>query len=115
MKKSVIPDSIPETKPLRPAIHEEAREKQCIALAMDLAEEQLRNGTASSQVISHFLKLGSTTAVYEKEILKSQKQNLDAKTAMMQSMQKNEELFKNALTAVKLYSGKTDEEYAEKF
>ena len=115
MKKSVNADPVPETKPLRPAIHEEAREKQCIALAMDRAEEQLRNGTASSQVICHFLKLGSTQATLEKDILKSQKQNLDAKTSMMQAMQRNEELFKNALVAVKLYSGKTDEDYVEKF
>ena len=53
----------------RAALTPEAREKQLIALAIDVAEEQMRNGTASSQVISHFLKLGSTRAQIEKELL----------------------------------------------
>ena len=115
MKKSVNPDPIPETKPLRPAIHEEAREKQCIALAMDRAEEQLRNGTASSQVICHFLKLGSSQAKLEKKILEVQHENIVAKTEMIKAVQRNEELFKNALSAIKTYSGKTDEDYVERF
>lgn len=57
----------------RAALTPEAREKQLIALAIDVAEEQMRNGTASSQVISHFLKLGSTRAQIEKELLEKQR------------------------------------------
>ena len=59
-----------EKKPLRPALTPEARENQLIQLAMDRAEEQLLKGTASSQVITHFLKLGSTREKLEQESLK---------------------------------------------
>ena len=61
--------NVDSVKKGRPAISPEARENQMIALAVDLAEEQLRNGTASSQVITHYLKLGSTKEKIEKEIL----------------------------------------------
>ena len=62
------------TQKMRPALTPEARENQCISLAMDLAEQQLRDGTASSQVITHFLKAGATRAELEKEKLR--KENL---------------------------------------
>ena len=60
-------------KAVRPALTPEARENQLISLAVDLAEQQLRDGTASSQVITHYLKLGSTKEKIEKEILEKQK------------------------------------------
>lgn len=63
----------------RAALTPEAREKQLIALAIDVAEEQMRNGTASSQVISHFLKLGSTRAQIEKELLMKSRGNSSPK------------------------------------
>ena len=47
-----------ETRKIRPALSPEARENQLIDLAVNLAEQQLLDGTASSQVITHFLKLG---------------------------------------------------------
>ena len=56
----------------RPALTPEARENQLISLAVDLAEKQLQEGTASSQVITHYLKLGSTKEKIEKEILEKQ-------------------------------------------
>ena len=62
---------------LRPALTPEARENQMISLAVDLAEKQLREGTASSQVITHFLKLGSSKEKLEKEILEKQKEIFD--------------------------------------
>ena len=61
------------TRQSRPALSPEARENQCIALAMDLAEKQLREGTASSQLITEFVKRGSTKAKLEQEILAEQK------------------------------------------
>lgn len=64
----------------RPALTPEARENRMIALATDLAEKQLMEGTASSQVITHYLKLGSTKERIEKEILEKQKDLLQAKT-----------------------------------
>lgn len=64
----------------RPALSPEARENQLIARAVDLAEQQLIDGTASSQVITHFLKLGSTKEKLEKEMMAEQKKLLEAKT-----------------------------------
>jgi predicted transcriptional regulator len=74
-------------------------------LAVDLAEQQLRDGTASSQVITHYLKLGSTKERIEKEILEKQKKLIEAKTQSLQSAQRIEELYKNALDAMRNYSG----------
>lgn len=92
----------------RPALSPEARENQLISLAIDLAEKQLANGTASSQVISHYLKLGSTTARVEKEILLEQKKLIEAKTKVLASGPIIEELYNNAIKAMKTYSGNGD-------
>jgi len=88
-----------------PATTPEGRENQMIAAAIDLAEKQIRNGTASSQVITHFLKLGSTKERLEKEILEQQKELIKAKTESIQSAQRVEELYTNALNAMRSYSG----------
>jgi hypothetical protein len=92
----------------RPASTVEGRENQLIALAVDLAEKQLLDGSASSQVISHYIKLGSTRERLEKEILEKQKELLVAKTESIQSAKKIEELYRNALDAMKNYGGKDD-------
>lgn len=76
-----------------------------ISLAVDLAEKQLMNGTASSQVVTHFLKLGSTKERIEKEILEKQKELIVAKTESIQSAKRIEELYINALNAMRSYSG----------
>ena len=86
----------------------EGRENQLISLAVDLAEQQLIDGTASSQVISHYLKLGSTKERLEKEILEKQKDLLVAKTESIQSAKRVEALYKNALDAMKNYGGRDD-------
>lgn len=88
-----------------PARTLEARENQMIALAVDAAEEQLRNGTASSQLITHYLKLGSTTSRIEKKILIEQEKLIRAKTEAIQSAKRVEELYKDALNAMRDYSG----------
>lgn len=92
----------------RTAITPEARENQLIALAVDLAEEQLRNGTASSQVITHYLKLGSTKERIEKEILEKQKDLITAKTKALESTERIEELYSNAIKAMQKYSDHED-------
>lgn len=94
-----------KSKKLRPATTPDARENQMISLAVDLAEEQLRNGTASSQVITHFLKLGSTKEKIEKEMLLEQKKLLEAKIEAIQSQKRIEELYAGAIRAMKSYSG----------
>lgn len=95
-------------KKRRPAISPEARENQMISLAVDLAEKQLMEGTASSQVITHYLKLGSTKEKIEKEILENKKELIKAQTESMQSLQRVEELYENALNAMRAYSGQDD-------
>lgn len=94
----------------RPALNPENREQQLVALAVDLAEEQLREGTASSQVISHFLKIGSTRDRLEKEKLEAENELLRAKSENLQSQKKVEELYSEALSAMKSYSGQTGDE-----
>ena len=96
----------------RPALSPEARENQMIALAVDLAEQQLRDGTASSQVITHYLKLGTTKSELEKEKLEQENKLLRAKTEQIQSMKRSEELMEQALKAFRTYSGQgNDDEY----
>ena len=92
----------------RPATSVEARENQLISLAVDLAERQLLEGTASSQVITHYLKLGSTKERIEKEILEKQKDLIDAKTSSLKSGKRVEEMYENALKAMRNYSGYGD-------
>jgi hypothetical protein len=89
----------------RPALTPEAREQQLISRAVDLAEKQLIEGTASSQVITHYLKLGSTKNQYELEKLKRENELLKAKTESLESAKRVEELYSQALDAMRNYSG----------
>ena len=93
----------------RPALSPEARENQLIALAVDLAEKQLREGTASSQVISHFLKLGSTVANLEKERLKNEVTLMKAKTESIKAAKNIESLYKEAINAMRSYGGHSND------
>lgn len=93
----------------RPGLTPESRENQLISLAIDLAEKQLRDGSASSQVIAHFLKLGSTTAMINKTILEKQKDLIVAKTEAIKAGERIEELYNNALKAMRTYSGNKDD------
>lgn len=88
-----------------PALTPEDREDQLISLAVDLAEKQMREGTASAQVITHYLKLGSTKERLEKEKLEKENRLLEAKTESLQSLKRTEELYQNALNAMRAYSG----------
>lgn len=100
------------SQPMRPALTPEARENQMISLAVDLAEQQLRDGTASSQVITHFLKLATTKERLEREKLEQENKLLLAKTEALQSAKRVEELYTDAIKAMKQYSGHgQNEEY----
>lgn len=83
----------------------ESREQYLIGLAYDLVEERLRNGTATSQETTHFLKLGSTRERIEREMLENQKEVLKAKAEAIQSQKRVEELYTQALSAFKEYGG----------
>ena len=88
-----------------PATTPEARENQMVSLAIDLAEKQLAEGTASSQVITHFLKLGSIKERKELTLLEQEIELKKAKTESIQSAKRIEELYINALNAMRTYSG----------
>lgn len=105
MRKSKATSSSGSKRPMRPGLTPESRENQLISLAVDLAEQQLRDGTASSQVITHYLKLGSTKERIEKEILEKQRDLIVAKTKSLQSTEKLEKLYDRAISAMRDYSG----------
>ena len=96
------------SREMRPALTPEARENQLIYLATDLAEKQLREGTASSQVITHYLKLGSTKEKLEREKLAEENNLLRAKRENLQSQKNVEEKYIKAINAMKRYSGNGD-------
>ena len=110
MKKANKVEPTKGKRKRRPALSPEAREKQLIALAVDCAEQQLIDGTASSQVITHYLKLGSQKAQREMEILESQNELLKAKTESLQSGKKIEEMYAKAMEAMTKYKGGRIEE-----
>jgi len=91
-----------------PATTPQARENQLIALAADLAEQQIRDGVASSQVITHFLKLGTMREQLEKEKIAKEVELLTAKSDAIASGAKTEEMYKNALNAMSEYQGRDD-------
>ena len=105
MRKPANKSQVEPQRNRRPALTPEARENQMISLAVDLAEKQLMDGTASSQVITHYLKLGSTKERIEMEILEQQKELMKAKTEALQSAKRIEELYKDAISAFREYNG----------
>jgi hypothetical protein len=100
---------VAKRKSRRPASTEEGREGQLVSLAIDLAEKQLVEGTATSQVITHYLKLGSTREKLEQERLKRENELLNSKVEMMASAKRVEELYAAALSAMKSYAGQMDD------
>lgn len=98
---------------MRPALTPEGRETQMISLAMDAAEQQLLDGTASSQVITHFLKLGSMREQLETERLRKENNLLEAKTKAIAATEDAKVLLEKALRAFTEYSGEagSDDDY----
>jgi len=105
MAKTKSSDSSPRN---RPAITTEARENQMISLAVNLAEKQLLDGTASSQVITHYLKLGTVKEKLERERLEEENRLLKAKTKALESAEEVKVLYEDALKAMRNYAGQGD-------
>lgn len=105
MTKGRSSSSSGSSRKIRPALSPEARENQMISLAIDLAERQLEDGTASSQVITHYLKLGSSKDRLEKEILGEQKKLISAKTKAIEDAPRMDQMFRDAINAMREYSG----------
>lgn len=111
MKKVKSTGEVVLNSPENPARTPEEREDQLIALAIDRAEQQIRDGTASSQVITHFLKLGSSTERMEKELLQVKKELMSAKKEAMEAVKRVEELYSTALQAFQSYRGDSEDEH----
>jgi hypothetical protein len=89
----------------KPATTPEGRENQLVSAAIDLAEKQIHNGTASSQVITHYLKLGSTRERLEQQRLEHENELTRVKIESLESQKRVEELYMEALNAMRSYAG----------
>ena len=94
-----------------PAATPEERDEQLISLAYDLAAERLQNGTATSQEIVHFLRLGSIRERKELELVEKKIELDTAKTEALKSAKKVEELYTDAIKAFRSYSSTAQDEY----
>jgi len=90
----------------RPALSPENRDKQLVSLAVDCAERQLREGTASPSVIVHYLKLGSEKEQLENERLKEENKLLKAKTKATDT----KAAYENVIKVMRDYAGYGDVE-----
>lgn len=95
---------------IRAAFTPDAEEQKCIALAVNLAKKQLKEGTASSQVITHYLKMASSRERYEQELLATKIKLAEAKTELIAAEARQDELYGRAISAFRLYKGEDDEE-----
>lgn len=99
----------------KPATTPQAREKQLVSLAMDLAEKQLLAGTASAQVITHYLKAGSSREFLEQERIANENTLLQAKAEALASQARVEELYEHAINAMRAYSGQDPAEAGDEY
>lgn len=110
MAQAKVKKSSTSSSKRRPTITPEARESRCISLAYDLAEQRLMDGTASSQEVTHFLKLATMKVKLENEKLELEKQLMVAKTEAIQSAKHVEELYADAIKAMRRYKGEDEAE-----
>ena len=98
-----------------PAMTPEDREDQLISLAVDLAEQRLRDGTASNQLIAEIMKLGTTKERLQKEKLQRENEMLRAKTKALQAQEQSNQLYSQVLDAIRSYGGlgRSDDDYEE--
>lgn len=104
MKRKTTEEQV-SRRPRRRAQTPEERENQLIALALDRVEERMLNGTASGQEYVQFIRMASSKARAENEKLKLELDLIKAKTENLRQQQRTEELFANAISAFKRYSG----------
>ncbi len=91
-----------------PDRNQEVQENRLISMAMDVAEKQMKNGTCSSQVLTHFLKLGALKEQLEKEKLEKEIELLRAKTDAIQAAKERDEMFGKVIKAIAIYTGHED-------
>lgn len=105
MDETIITKTPDQVRSSRPALTPEARQNQMIAKAINLAEKQLDEGTASSQVITHFLKLGTVQAQLELEKTKQETELIKAKREAVASTEAMKVLYEDAIKAMREYAG----------
>ena len=93
----------------------EGREQQMVSLAFDLAQAQLEDGTASAQVITHFLKFGSSQNALEKESLRKENLLKQARVDQISASAQNSELYQEAINMMKIYTGEDPEEQTDEY
>ena len=101
-----------KTRP--PATTPEGREQQITALAMNAIEKRILNGTATAQELTYAAKLGSPTARLERKLLEKQNELIDVKINGIRSQERSEEIYAQALSAMRTYSGHPDRDPYEK-
>jgi hypothetical protein len=106
-------DGPPRPRRGRPATTPEGRENQLVSLAYDLVEKRIRQGTATSQEVTHFLKLGSTREALEQERLRHENELTAVRIAALESQKVVEELYREALNAMRSYSGQDPIDYGD--
>lgn len=109
MAKTNLANSSGKTLRSRPALTPEGREEQLIAAAMNLVEQRILDGTATSQEVCHFLKLGTTKSQLEKEKLREENKLLRAKTQAIESSKEMAELYREAMAAFRGYRTDADD------
>lgn len=113
-KPRVISTSNAPKQPLKPAFTPEAREQQMISLAYDLVEQRLRDGTASSQETTYFLKASAEKTKYQTELLRAQALLAMAKKEDLESNRRSEAMYGEVLNALRNYKGLGDpDEYID--
>ena len=108
-KVSIVSDNQPNIKS-PPVLTDEAREQQLVALALDLVEQRLRDGTASSQETVHFLKLGSSREKQERQLRDQELKLAVAKTSAIEAEKDLKVLTEEAIRAMKEYTGQSEED-----
>ena len=106
-REEPIPLDTPKSKPARTP---DARENQLISLAYDLAEQRLRNGTASSAEVVQLMKWGSKQSRLEQELNETKIELMKAKKEAIESTKRFEDMFQEAMGAFRRYNGVYDEE-----
>ena len=87
------------------ATTDEGRELEIQNLAMNLAYERLKNGTASNDLIKEVLKSGSAERRLKREIMEEQRDLLRAKREAIKSQEQTEVDYKKVLVAIRTYNG----------
>lgn len=106
VRRERIPSSETSQGRRKAATTPQSRESKLVSLAEKLAERQLRDGTASSQVITHYLKMGSTREAAEQERIRGEVELQKAKIEAMASTQRLEEMYMKAMDAFRGYQGR---------